>query len=78
MSAQNSALNWSNHFNCDTTAMQEELTWEQTVLSAFTYSNCDNSHEIKYLIALNTGHGFSDEQTERVAYTQIWEFFKNY
>jgi polyhydroxybutyrate depolymerase len=26
MSAQNSALNWANHFNCDTTAMQEELT----------------------------------------------------
>ncbi|MFT6699489.1 MAG: polyhydroxybutyrate depolymerase [Porticoccaceae bacterium] len=78
MSAENSALNWANHFNCNTTAMQEELTWEQTVLSSFTYSNCDNSHEIKYFIALNTGHGFSDEQTERVAYTQIWEFFKNY
>jgi poly(3-hydroxybutyrate) depolymerase len=78
MSAQNSALNWANHFNCNSTAAQEELTWEQTVLSSFTYSNCDNSHEIKYLIALNTDHGFSDEQTERVAYTQIWEFFKNY
>jgi polyhydroxybutyrate depolymerase len=78
MSAENSALNWANHFNCDTTAMQEELTWEQTVLSSLTYSDCDNSHEIKYLIALNTGHGFSDEQTERIAYTQIWEFFKNY
>jgi polyhydroxybutyrate depolymerase len=78
MSAQNSALNWANHFNCNTTAIQEELTWEDTVLSSFTYSNCNNSHAIKYLIALNTGHGFFDEQTERVAYTQIWEFFKNY
>ena len=76
MSAQNSALNWANYFNCNTTATQEELNWENTVLSSFTYSNCDNSHEIKYLIALNTDHGFSDEQTERVAYTQIWEFFK--
>jgi poly(3-hydroxybutyrate) depolymerase len=78
MSAENSALNWANHFNCNTTATQEDLNWENTVLSSFTYSNCDNSHEIKYLIALNTGHGFSDEQTERVAYTKIWEFFKQY
>ena len=78
MSAQNSALNWATHFNCNTTATQEELNWENTVLSSFTYSNCDNSNEIKYLIALNTGHGFSDEQTERVAYTKIWEFFKQY
>ena len=78
MSAQNSALNWANYFNCNTTATQEELNWENTVLSSFTYSNCDNSNEIKYLIALNTGHGFSDEQTERVAYTKIWEFFKQY
>jgi polyhydroxybutyrate depolymerase len=78
MSAQNSALNWANHFNCNTTATQEDLNWENTVLSSFTYSNCDNSHEIKCLIALNTGHGFTDAQTEQVAYTQIWEFFKQY
>jgi polyhydroxybutyrate depolymerase len=76
MTAQNSALDWATHFNCNTTAIQEELNWKNTVLSSFTYSNCDDSHEIKYLIALNTGHGFSDAQTERVAYTQIWEFFK--
>jgi polyhydroxybutyrate depolymerase len=78
MTAQNSALNWANHFNCNTTATQEDLNWENTVLSSFTYSNCDNSHEIKCLIALNTGHGFTDAQTEQVAYTQIWEFFKQY
>jgi polyhydroxybutyrate depolymerase len=78
MSAQNSALNWANHFNCNTTATQEDLNWENTVLSSFKYSNCDNSHEIKYLIALNTGHDFSDAQTERVAYTKIWDFFKQY
>jgi len=76
MSAQNSALNWANYFNCNTTATQEELNWENTVLSSFTYSNCDNSNEIKYLVALNTGHGFSDAQTERIAYNKIWEFFK--
>jgi polyhydroxybutyrate depolymerase len=76
MSAQNSALNWATHFNCNSTATQEDFNWENTVLSSFTYSNCDNSHEIKCLIALNTGHGFTDAQTERVAYTQIWEFFK--
>jgi polyhydroxybutyrate depolymerase len=78
MSAQNSALNWATHFNCNSTATQEDFNWGNTVLSSFTYSNCDNSHEIKCLIALNTGHGFTDVQTERVAYTQIWEFFKQY
>jgi polyhydroxybutyrate depolymerase len=78
MSAQHSALNWATHFNCNSTATQEDLNWGNTVLSSFTYSNCDNSHEIKCLIALNTGHGFSDVQTEQVAYTQIWEFFKQY
>jgi poly(3-hydroxybutyrate) depolymerase len=78
MSAQHSALNWATHFNCNSTATQEDLNWGNTVLSSFTYSNCDNSHEIKCLIALNTGHGFTDAQTEQVAYTQIWEFFKQY
>ncbi|MFT6960245.1 MAG: polyhydroxybutyrate depolymerase [Polaribacter sp.] len=78
MSAQNSALNWANHFNCKSTATQENLNWGNTVLNSFTFSNCDDSHEIKYLIALNTGHGFTDEQTESVAYNQIWEFFKQY
>jgi poly(3-hydroxybutyrate) depolymerase len=78
MSAQNSALNWANHFNCNSTATQEDLNWGNTVLNSFTFSNCDDNHEIKYLIALNTGHGFTDEETESVAYTQIWEFFKQY
>ena len=78
MSAQNSALNWANHFNCNSTATQEDLNWGNTVLNSFTFSNCDDNHEIKYLIALNTGHGFTDEQTESVAYNQIWEFFKQY
>jgi polyhydroxybutyrate depolymerase len=78
MSAQNSALNWANHFNCNSTTTQEDLNWGNTVLNSFTFSNCDDSYEIKYLIALNTGHGFTDEQTESVAYNQIWEFFKQY
>jgi polyhydroxybutyrate depolymerase len=78
MSAQHSALNWANHFNCNSTATQEDLNWGNTVLNSFTFSNCDDSHEIKYLIALNTGHGFTDEQTESIAYNQIWEFFKQY
>lgn len=78
MSAKNSALNWANHFNCNSTATQEDLNWGNTVLNSFTFSNCDDNHEIKYLIALNTGHGFTDEQTESVAYNQIWEFFKQY
>jgi poly(3-hydroxybutyrate) depolymerase len=78
MSAQNSALNWANHFNCNSTATQEDLNWGNTVLNSFTFSNCDDNHEIKYLIALITGHGFNDEQTESVAYNQIWEFFKQY
>jgi polyhydroxybutyrate depolymerase len=78
MSAQNSALNWANQFKCNSTATQEDLNWGNTVLNSFTFSNCDDSHEIKYLIALNTGHGFTDEQTESVVYNQIWEFFKQY
>jgi polyhydroxybutyrate depolymerase len=78
MSAQDSALNWVYHFNCNTTATQEDLTWVNTDLSSYTYSNCDDGHEIKYLIALNTGHGFTDDQTESVAYNVIWQFFKQF
>ena len=78
MSAQNSALNWVNHFNCNSTAIQEDLNWGNTVLNSFTFSNCDDSHEIKYLIALNTGHGFRDQQTDIIAYNQIWEFLKQH
>ena len=78
MSAHNSALNWANHFNCNSTAIQEDLNWGNTVLNSFTFSNCDDSHEIKYLIALNTGHGFRNEQTDIIAYNQIWEFLKQY
>jgi len=76
MSAQNSALDWANHFNCNATATQEDLIWEDAALRSFTYSNCDNSHAVKYLIALNTGHGFTDNQTESLAYIEIWKFFK--
>ena len=78
MSAQNSALNWANHFNCNSTATQENLNWGNTVLNSFTFSNCDDNHEIKYLTALNTDHSFTDKQTESVAFNQIWEFFKQY
>jgi polyhydroxybutyrate depolymerase len=78
MSAQNSALNWANHFNCNSTATQKNLYWGNTVLNSFTFSNCDDNNKIRYLTALNTGHGFTDEQTESVAYNQIWEFFKQY
>jgi polyhydroxybutyrate depolymerase len=78
MSAQNSALNWAHHFNCHTPATQENLNWGNAVLNSFTFSSCDDSYKIKYLIALNTGHGFTDEQTESIAYHQIWEFFKHY
>ena len=31
MSAQNSTLNWSNYFNCNSTATQEDLNWGNTV-----------------------------------------------
>jgi hypothetical protein len=57
------------------TATEKDLTCANKVLSSFTYSNCGD-HEIKYFIALSTGHGFTDEQIKTVAYNQAWEFFK--
>jgi poly(3-hydroxybutyrate) depolymerase len=78
ISAQNSALNWWNHFNFNSTETTEDVNWANTVLNSFTFSNCDDSQEIKYLIALNTGHGFNDKQTESVPHNQIWESFKQY
>jgi poly(3-hydroxybutyrate) depolymerase len=77
MSAEESAYNWANHFNCNTDAVQEELNWGDTSVNSFTFLNCNNNNEIKYMIALNTGHGL-DNQAEQIIYNEIWDFFKQY
>jgi polyhydroxybutyrate depolymerase len=78
MSVQNSALNWASHLNCNTTAKNEDLNWGDTALNSFTLSNCDKNYEIKYIIALSTNHGFTNRQTESIAYKQMWDFLKKY
>jgi len=76
MSAENSALNWVNQFNCSNNFIEESLEWGNTVLNSFTYSKCDDDHQIKYLIALETGHGWNDNQARNISFNEIWNFFK--
>lgn len=79
LSAEDSALNWVGHFSCDTTAVTESPTWGTVNLDSFTYSNCDNGHEIRYYIAFDVAHsGFQNEAANQQLYAEIWAFFQDH
>lgn len=76
MSAEQSALNWVNQFGCSTSFLEESLNWGSTSIKSFTYLSCESQNQIKYLIALNTGHGWQDDQARNTSFAEIWSFFK--
>ena len=76
MSAQNSALNWTNAFECNETAIQENHNWGGVVLESFSYGNCDSNAEVMYFIAANVGHGWANQQADSMAFEEIWSFFE--
>ncbi|MDT0606215.1 alpha/beta hydrolase family esterase [Croceitalea rosinachiae] len=77
MSAQNSALNWANSYNCGQTAVQANHNWGGISLESFSYSNCDTNAEVVYFIAANVGHGWANQQTDSIAFEEIWSFFES-
>ena len=79
MSAQESALNWAQQFNCATPPLEETLSWGNASLLSFTFSNCDGGDEIKYFVAQEITHkGFADEQARELLHASIWAFFKQH
>ncbi|EAY25727.1 hypothetical protein [Microscilla marina] len=78
LSAENSALNWAKTFNCSTTAVQTDLTWKTTQVKSYSYTNCDTNHEVRYMIALATGHGFGNQEVDNLLFNEIWKFFQQH
>lgn len=78
LSAENSALNWVSAFGCNATAVQKSITWGTTQLNSFAYSGCNANQEIQYLIAFNTGHGFTNQEVNNQLFTEIWTFFQRH
>ena len=76
MSAQDSALNWAEEFNCSTTPVEESFVWGSTSIDSFTFSGCDSDHEVKYLIALGAPHGWDDREADERSFQEIWAFFE--
>ena len=78
LSAENSALNWANNFNCQPQATQENLNWHNLALQSHTYNNCDAGHTIKYIIAFDTGHGLGSYQADQLLFSDVWQFFEQH
>ncbi|MEM7801134.1 MAG: choice-of-anchor Q domain-containing protein [Chloroflexota bacterium] len=79
VSAELSAINWATSFNCSDEAIEETVTWGETTLDSFSYTNCDDGHEIRYYVAYGMGHsGFGDDEATSTHYQTIWAFFQQH
>ncbi|MEM8859154.1 MAG: choice-of-anchor Q domain-containing protein, partial [Chloroflexota bacterium] len=79
VSAEASALNWVNHFNCSTTPVKEDKLWDTTTGQSFTYSDCDDGHVVKYHVANGVSHsGLVGDEANSQFYNEIWAFFKQH
>jgi len=77
MSASSSALNWASNFNCDIFGIATTDNWNNIIIESILYGNCDNSHEVKKLVAIGQGHEIGN-YPEEIMYNEIWNFFKNH
>ena len=77
MSASNSALNWASNFNCDIVGIATTDNWNNIIVESTLYGNCDNSHEVKKLVAIGQGHEIGN-YPEEIMFNEIWNFFKNH
>ena len=78
LSAENSTLNWVNHFNCQNEPIEEALYWASTSVSAKYYINCNGNNEVRQYFANETEHGFTNGASQEAAFNKIWEFFQNF
>ena len=71
LSASNSAKKWATNFNCNQNIVVEET--EQTILH--TYSDCDNSVVVKYLVVKGAGHNIFGDYSS--LWNEVWDFFSS-
>ena len=71
LSASDSAKKWATNFNCNQNIVVEET--EQTILH--TYSDCDNSVVVKYLVVKGAGHNIFGDYSS--LWNEVWNFFSS-
>ena len=71
LSVSESAKKWATNFNCNQNIAVEET--EQTILH--TYSDCDNSVVVKYLIVKGAGHNVFRDYSS--LWNEVWVFFSS-
>lgn len=71
LSASDSAKKWATNFNCNQNIVVEET--EQTILH--TYSDCDNSVVVKYLVVKGAGHNIFGDYLS--LWNEVWDFFSS-
>lgn len=71
LSASDSAKKWAANFNCNQNITVEETG--QTVLH--TYSDCDDSVVVKYLIVKGAGHNIASDYSS--LWNEVWDFFSS-
>ena len=71
LSASDSAKKWATNFNCNQNITVEEIG--QTVLH--TYSDCDDSVVVKYLVVKGAGHNIASDYSS--LWNEVWDFFSS-
>jgi poly(3-hydroxybutyrate) depolymerase len=71
LSASDSAKKWATNFNCNQNVVVEETG--KTVLH--TYSDCDDSVVVKYLVVKGAGHNIASDYSS--LWNQVWDFFSS-
>lgn len=71
LSVSESAKKWATNFNCNQNIAIEET--EQTIL--YTYSDCDNSVVVKYLVVKGAGHNIFGDYSS--LWNEVWDFFRS-
>ena len=71
LSVSESAKKWATNFNCNQNIAIEET--EQTILH--TYSDCDNSVVVKYLVVKGAGHNIFRDYSS--LWNEVWDFFSS-
>lgn len=78
MSAQASAENYANQFNCDATPTNYVLdNWGGFPTDSYFYENCDNGNVVSYHIVQGGTHGLTNGAD--TGFTQrMWDFLKQF
>lgn len=71
LSVSESAKKWATNFNCNQNITVEET--EKTIIH--TYSDCDNSVVVKYLIVKGAGHNIARVYSS--IWNDVWNFFRS-